>query len=101
MLSAKLLNQSVITAAAAYGALCADAVGDELENGFGVVVKTTHDRRVYGIFNACGIEVSLNGFKMLLALLAEVIGNLRRTLGNLRANRGFAVEDSHRVFLKT
>ena len=101
MLYAKILNQSVVTAAAAYCSLCADTVGNKLENGFGVVVKSANYCRVYGVFYACRIEVSLNGFKMLLALLAELVGNLRRTLCNLRANRGFAVEDSHRVFLKT
>ena len=73
MLSAELLNKSVVSAAAANCALCADKVGNELKDSLCVVVKTTNDCRIYRIFNTCGIKVFLNACKVLFTLVAKII----------------------------
>ena len=101
MLSAELLDQSVVTSAAADSALSADAVGDKLKNGLGVVVKSADDFGIYGVLNACAVEVSFNLGKVVFALLAEVVGNLRRVLCKLLILRTFAVEQAHGVLFKT
>ena len=101
MLAAQLLNQAVVSAAAADGALCAYAVGDELKDGLGVVVETAHDCGVDGVFNACAAEIFLNLSKVRLALLAEVVGDFGSVLCDCLVLGTFAVEQTHGIFLKT
>ena len=101
MLAAQLLHQTVVSAAAADGALCADAVGDELKNRLGVIVQTAHDRGVNGEGNTGAVEIFFHFGEVALAVLAEIVGDFRRVLGNLLVLRAFAVEQTHGVLLQT
>ena len=101
MLAAQLLNKSVVSSAAANGALGADAVGYKFKHGFCVVVKSANYGRVDCVFNACGVKVLFYLRKVLLALLANIIGNFGRALGNFVILGAFAVQQTHRVFLQT
>ena len=101
MLTAKLLNKSVVSSASADCSLCADTVGYELENCLCIVVKASYDCRVYCVFNICGVKIFFNTLEMLTAFVADVVKNLRCVLCNLRAYRAFSVQNSHRISFKS
>ena len=98
---AQLLDQAVVSAAAADSALCADAVGDEFKHGFGVVIQTAHDGGVDGIGNAGAGEIALHLGKVCLAFLAEIIGNFGRSLGDFVILGTLAVEQAHGILFQT
>ena len=101
MSAAELLDQAVVSAAAANGALSADAVGDELKNGFGVIVQSAHDGGVDGVFNAGAVKVFLHLAEVAFALFAEKIRDPRRALGYLVILGAFAVQQAHGVLFQT
>ena len=96
-LAAKLLDQAVVSAACADGALGAELVGDPLENGQIVVIQSAHQSRVDAIGNAGLLEQRLHAAEMLEGGLAKEIDQLRRTLDEFLHVRILAVENAQRV----
>ena len=101
MLTAELLDKTVITTAAANSTLSTDTIGYKLKYCLCIVIKTSYNCGINRVFNACGIKIFLNCVKVVSALVTKIVCNLRCVLCNLGTDRTFAVENSHRVFVKT
>ena len=100
--AAHLFGQLVVAPATADGVLAAHALGHlHLEHGARVVVEPAHERGVLHIGEPCAVKVGLHGFVMLAALVAQVVGDLRRALHDGGAAGILAVERAQRVDLGT
>ena len=100
-LTAQLGNQTVIPAAAANRALRADIGGNELKDRLGIVVQTANDVGVNFIRNAHIVQIGLYFFKMLTAVITQIIQRNRRVCCDLLAGFLLAVENTHRVAIQT
>ncbi len=96
-LAAELLEHAVVAAAAADGALRAEAIGHPLEDGQVVVVETAHQSRIDAIAEPGGIEHGADGGEMAERLGAEEVHQPRRAVGDRLHRRVLAVEDAQRI----
>ena len=96
--TAKLTAPAAVTPAAAQ---CGKPGNGDLKDGAGVVIQPADDA---GIDRKGNIGVPQQGlylFKVVPAVIAEVIQYTGRALGDLAADGGFAVQNAHGVFLQT
>lgn len=82
--SAELLHKTVVPSAAAYGALRADALGYEFENGARIVIETANDVRIDRVRYACGVEAPLQLIHMCAAIAAQAVHGTRRVFAKVR-----------------
>ena len=87
MLTAELLDKTVITTAAANSTLSTDTIGYKLKYRLCIVIKTSYNCGINRVFNACGIKIFLNCVKVVSALVTKIVCNLRCVLCNLGTDR--------------
>lgn len=100
VLPAELLNQPVVTAAAADGTLCAERACNKFKNGSCVVIEAPYDFRVDGVGDSRAVEIPFYARKVLPAFLANIVEHRRRVLRYFGAHGAFAVENAHGVALQ-
>lgn len=99
-LPSEFFNEVIVSASAAYGALRADAGGDNFEYRAGIIVQPADDIRIDNVFHAAGVETALESLEMCTAIIAEVIKRARCAAADFLAAFLFAVKNAHGVALK-
>lgn len=97
--AAELLDQPVVPAAAADGALRADALGKDLEHGPGIVIQPAHERGGELVAHAHRVQQHKESVHVRAAVVAEKVHDVRRLGDDLAARGRLAVEDAQRVGL--
>ena len=98
--AAEELGEAVVAAAATDGLLLTLATGDdELERRARVVVEAAHQPMVDDVPHAQRIEQVEHGAEVGAALVAQVVGALRRAIGQV-GGQVLVVEDAQRVDLE-
>ena len=105
--NSKLKTQNSLTRlglwhfAGAYSTLCANFSCNKFKNSFCVVVKSTNNFRINLVFYTKLCEIGFKAFKVISAILAKIVKNKGRILGNILTNRTLTVKKSHRIFYKS
>ena len=72
----------------------------KLEHRFGIVIQPAHELGIDLILDAAGIEDGTQFFKVLAALVAQIIDGTGRALVDLCARLFLAVEDAQRILFE-
>ena len=99
--TADLFDEAVIAAAAADCALRSERWILDLESGIRIVVEPAHELRVDGVGDPKSCEVGFQSFELLVATLAEIVRDDRRTDSRRFAALFLAVEKSKRILVKS
>ena len=101
MLSAKLLDQAVVTSSCAYGSLSADLRRNKLKYGFGIIIKTSYYLRIDHIFDTQACKVTLETLEMLSTIVTQIVKYKRSIFSYFLAYRALAVKKAHGVLDKS
>eukprot|EP00611_Tribonema_gayanum_P012703 TRINITY_DN2336_c0_g1_i3.p1 TRINITY_DN2336_c0_g1~~TRINITY_DN2336_c0_g1_i3.p1 ORF type:complete len:704 (-),score=109.00 TRINITY_DN2336_c0_g1_i3:16-2127(-) len=95
--AAKLLDQTVVTAASADRALRAELVGDPLEHRVRVVIEPTDQPRIDHVGNAQRIEPGLHRVEMGQRGFVEIVEQARRAFDDGLRRRHLGIEHPQRI----
>ena len=99
--TADLFDEAIIATAAADCALRSERWILDLESGIRIVVEPAHELRVNGVGDSNSCEVGFQSFELLVATLAEIVRDDRRTDSRCFAALFLAVEKTKRILVKS